>query len=75
MKGKSARLILTMDSPPLIFRLIMKGPADIAVSRGTLRFTGYGPVRKTYLGPVIRSTPEKREQWLKKIEELGKSQR
>lgn len=71
MKGKSARLILTMDTPPLIFRLLMKRPADLAVSRGTLRFCGYGPVRRTFLGSVKRSSEQRRARWLNKIEKLG----
>jgi NAD(P)H dehydrogenase (quinone) len=71
MKGKSARLILTMDTPPLLYRILMKRCADLPLVRGTLRFTGFGPVRTTYLGPVKHSTEKRRLRWIARAEALG----
>jgi len=71
MRGKSARIIVTMDSPPLFYRLVMNRPADCAIGCGTLKFTGFAPLRISHFGPVRRSSPERRNRWLKKVEKFG----
>jgi dTDP-glucose 4,6-dehydratase len=38
---------------------------------GTLIFSGFGPVRRTYLGSVPKTTPEERERFLQKVRRLG----
>ena len=71
MKGRSARCIVTMNTPPLLYRLFIKRPGDHAVNRGVLRFVGYRPVRFTHLGSVKRSDLKKRRHWLQKVRRLG----
>jgi len=71
LTGKSARLIVTMDAPPLFYCLFTKKPGHNAVKKGVLQFCGVNPVRITSLGPVKGSSETRRKQWLEKIENYG----
>ncbi|MBW6458792.1 MAG: NAD(P)H-dependent oxidoreductase, partial [FCB group bacterium] len=72
MKGKSARLIVTMNSPKWYYKFIVGRPGDRSMKRSVLGFAGFRPVRITHLGPLKNSDPDQRQKWLNKIETLGK---
>jgi putative NADPH-quinone reductase len=65
--GRSARVIQTMDWPPLAFRLVLGRPAHKALGGATLAFCGFKPVRFTDVGRVKGSTPEQRAGWLEQV--------
>jgi len=71
LRGKSARLIITMDSPSFIYRFIFRSPGENIMKRSVLRFSGVRPVRVTRVGWMVVSTKNYRRRWLKKIERLG----
>jgi NAD(P)H dehydrogenase (quinone) len=71
LKGKTARLIVTMDSPPWYYRLVLRGAGHHIMKRGILQFCGVHPVRITEIGTVKITSAEVREKWLRKVEELG----
>lgn len=71
LKGKSARLIITADSPQWYDFLIMKRPAINQFKKGTLGFCGISQVKVTYIAPIKNSSFDYREKWLKKIYLLG----
>ena len=71
LKGRSARLIATMDSPPWYFRWLMGQPGMNMMRRSLLEFCGIRPVRCTAIGSVRFSTPARRERWLREVRELG----
>ena len=71
LKGKSARLIITADTPKWYDFLIMKQPAINQFKKGTLQFCGINPVKVTYIAPIKNSSLNFREKWLKKITVLG----
>ncbi len=73
LKGRSARLIVTMDMPPIFDILIWRSRGIFAIKNGILNFCGISPVRITRIGPVKTSDAQKREIWLKKIESLGRA--
>ncbi|MGR7814395.1 NAD(P)H-dependent oxidoreductase [Lacinutrix undariae] len=73
LKGKSARLIITADTPKWYDFLIMKSPAINQFKKGTLEFCGVSPVRITYIASIKNSTLGFREKWLKKVTLLGES--
>ncbi|MEL6652787.1 MAG: NAD(P)H-dependent oxidoreductase [Bacteroidota bacterium] len=75
LKGKSARMIMTGDTPYWYYRLVMKEAATVQLRKGTLMFSGIKPVRTTYLGPIRQATAEKRQAWLEKVERLGRELR
>ncbi|MEM8900248.1 MAG: NAD(P)H-dependent oxidoreductase [Bacteroidota bacterium] len=70
-KGKSARLVITADSPAWYNKLFMGSPAIKQLKRGTLQFTGINPVRVTYIAPIRGSSEAFRKNWLKKLRLLG----
>ncbi len=71
LTGKTAHIISTMDAPPLYYRWIIKNPGGKQMKH-FLKFCGLKPVRQTYFGSVIKSTDKQRQQWLTKVETLGK---
>ncbi|MCK4888330.1 MAG: NAD(P)H-dependent oxidoreductase [Candidatus Aminicenantes bacterium] len=70
LTGKSARFIITMDTPPWFFKLVIGNPAG-KMMKDILSFCGIKPVKGTYFGSVKMSTPEKREKWLEKTYRIG----
>ncbi|GAA4823236.1 NAD(P)H-dependent oxidoreductase [Nocardioides caeni] len=73
LAGRSARVIVTTDSPGWWLRGLMGDSAVRQLTRSTLRFCGLKPVRATRIGVVHGSTPERRESWLRKVSDLGRS--
>jgi NAD(P)H dehydrogenase (quinone) len=59
LKGKSARLIVTMDTPLWYFRLINGQPGHKAMEKSTLDFCGIKPVKISSIGPVKHSKKRK----------------
>lgn len=73
LKGKTARIISTADSPKWYYDWVMKGPATHHLKRGTLEFCGVKPVKTTYIGPVKDSTDEFRRKWIEKVNRMGEA--
>ena len=71
LKGKSARLIVTMDTPPWYYQLIYGRPGHNAMKKSTLEFCGVKPVKISSIGPVKHSKESKRISWLTQIQKLG----
>lgn len=71
LKGKTAHIIMTSDTPRWYDYLFLKSPAINQLKKGTLEFCGIHPVKVTYISGVTHSTSEFRENWLKKITALG----
>ncbi len=72
MTGRSARVILTMDTPPWVLRWLWGRPILRRLKTQVLGFCGFAPVRFTTLGVVRRSTAEQRAAWLAQVEALGR---
>jgi|HigsolmetaAR203D_1030402.scaffolds.fasta_scaffold21370_2 Putative NADPH-quinone reductase (modulator of drug activity B) len=71
LKGKTARLIVTMDTPTWYNRWIYRRPGIKVMKRHILRFCGIHPVRVTEFGSVKFSTAERRARWLAQVKQLG----
>lgn len=71
LKGKSARLIVTMDTPPWYFWLFYGRPGHNAMKKSTLEFCGIKPVKISSIGPIKYSKKSKRISWLTQVEKLG----
>lgn len=71
LKGKSARLIVTMDTPPWYNRWIYKRAGHQVMKRNILQFCGIRPVRITEFGPVRTSSEKRRAEWLAQVKRLG----
>lgn len=66
LRGRSAHLITTMDTPALVYRLVYRAPGYNAMRRATLHFCGIEPVRITPFGSVLRSDAVERRRWLRR---------
>jgi NAD(P)H dehydrogenase (quinone) len=71
LKGKSARIIATMDTPYLYYKYIYGNPGINQLKKVILEFCGIKPVKVTYYAPIRSSTPDQRTEWLEKTETLG----
>lgn len=71
MKGKTARVVITMNVHPFIARVIF-GDYSNEVRRGILGFAGFSPVRLTTIGPIEKMTPERRASWGEKIKHYAR---
>lgn len=71
LKGKSARIITTLDQPSFYYKLMFKAPSVNQLKKCTLQFCGVNPVKVTYVGVIKTSDENKRSKWLSKIEVLG----
>ncbi|MGN2408982.1 NAD(P)H-dependent oxidoreductase [Pseudomonas syringae] len=72
LKGRTAELLVTMDTPPRYFRWIYGAPAHRQMIRTILGFCGIKTRRLTEFAPVRTSTEEQRQQWLHQALALGK---
>ncbi len=71
LKGKTARVIITMDQHPFLTWLLI-GDYSNEIRRGILWFCGIWPAHVTSIGPIQRLDPEQRTKWGDKIAKLGK---
>lgn len=71
LKGKTARIICTLDQPGWYYKWIYGSPSHNALKKGTLNFIGVNKVRITAIGPIRLSRIEFRAKWLGKVEKLG----
>ena len=71
LRGKTAELLTTMDTPVWVYQWLYKGPGHHALAQATLGFCGVRTVRKTVFGPVRRSTPTQRARWVAQARGLG----
>lgn len=74
LKGKSARIITTLDQPSWYYALVYGRPSVNQLKRSTLQFCGISPVKVTYIGIIKTSDPIKRDKWLQKVQQLGHKQ-
>ena len=66
LNGRSAQLITTMDTPPLIYRFVYRQPGKNAMERATLVFCGIRPVHSMVCGSVKNSSLHLRQKWLER---------
>jgi len=72
LKGKTARVILTMDTPPWYYVLIQRAPVIHQLKKATLEFVGFTAIKSKMIGPVISSSKEARSKWLDYAAGLGR---
>ncbi len=72
LKGKSARYIMTMDSPAFLYKLLQGGPGFKIINRSILKFSGFSPIKRSAFYSVRASTQEKRTKWLEQMNALGR---
>jgi putative NADPH-quinone reductase len=71
LKGRSARVVVTMGMPAFFYRLWYLGHGVAGMRRNILNFVGIRPVRETLFGMVDGVSAATREKWLAKMHALG----
>lgn len=64
LRGRSAHLLVTMDTPPWYYRWVYRMPGLHQVRKTTLAFCGIEPRRTLTFGPILDSSAAQREAWL-----------
>ena len=74
LAGRSADVIVTMDTPPLYLRLAYFDPLGWRYRRQVLGFVGFRPIRLLYFGMVRRGGAERNlPKWRARIERAARS--
>ena len=71
LSGRSAHLLVTMDTPPWYFRWVYRMPGHNQMKRTILEFSGIKPVTISSFGPIKGSSQQKREKWLAQVSAYG----
>ncbi|MFL1546509.1 NAD(P)H-dependent oxidoreductase [Pseudomonas sp. O39] len=62
--GRTAHLLVTLDTPPWYYRWFYRMPGIHQLRSATLAFCGIQPIKTLLFGPVLGSTPAQRAKWL-----------
>lgn len=71
LKGRSARVVVTMGMPAFIYRWFFGAHSLKSLERNILRFVGIRPVRESLIG-MVEGSVAAREKWLRKMTDLGR---
>lgn len=69
LKGRTARIVVTMGMPALAYRWYFRAHSLKNLERNILGFCGIGPVRETLVGMV--ESEKRRAKWLQTMNRLG----
>jgi putative NADPH-quinone reductase len=72
LKGRSSRVVTTMDSPAFWYQLWHRASLHTSFVNATLRYVGFGPVKTTTVYRLRELSAEQRGQWVQRLEELGR---
>lgn len=72
LRGKSARIVITMGMPALIYRWYFRAHSLKSLERNILGLCGIKPVKVSLVGMVEAEDAGKRKQWLEKMHALGR---
>lgn len=70
MKGKSARMVVTMGMPGFLYAWLYRAHGVKGLARNILGFVGFAPVRHTYVG-MVEGGEKRAAAWLAQMERLG----
>lgn len=73
LKGKTAEIICTMDTPVWYYKYVLGPKATQILKKSIFAFCGLKNIRTTYLAVIKSSTEEQRQKWLEKVENLGRN--
>lgn len=71
LKGRSARIITTMDQPGWYYWLFYGKPSINQLKKSTLQFCGISPVKVTAIGPIRNADATRRKNFITKVNALG----
>jgi putative NADPH-quinone reductase len=71
LSGRSARVVVTMGMPALIYRWYFRAHSVKSLERNLLGIVGIAPVHETLIGLTANLKPDDAQKWFKKLERLG----
>lgn len=71
LKGKTAHIMVTMDSPGFFYKLFLRSPGHNSMKKSILSFVGIKTKRISNFRIVKTSSSKQRKRWLKKAYLLG----
>lgn len=72
LAGRTADLLVSMDSPPWYYRWVAHMPGHHQMRRAILEFSGIRPVRVHSFGPVLGAEAARVQQWLGQAQAAGR---
>lgn len=75
MRGKTARIVITMGMPASIYRFYYGAHSLKSLERNILRLAGIGPIKESLIGMVEAIDDARRRQWLHTMRRLGQQSR
>lgn len=73
LRGRSARIVVTMGMPAMVYRWFYLSHSLRSLERNVLKFAGIGPVRETLFGMVKDSGERTRNGWIERMTALGRT--
>lgn len=73
LNGRSARVVVTMGMPALVYRWYFRAHSVKSLERNILGFVGISPVHETLIGMVATLSEKDAAGWLKKLGNLVKN--
>jgi putative NADPH-quinone reductase len=71
LQGRTADLLVTMDTPPWYYRWVYRMPGLHQVRKTTLAFCGIRPRTTLTFGPLLNSTARQRQTWLARAKAIA----
>ena len=75
LRGRSARVVVTMGMPSVVYRLWFLGHGIAGMKRSILHFVGISPVRETLFGMVAGASDATRAKWIQQMRRMGERAR
>ncbi len=72
LTGRSARVVVTMGMPALLYRFYFRAHSVKSLERNILGFVGIGPIDETLIGRIEALDDRGREGWLARLRRLGR---
>lgn len=71
LSGRSARLVVTMGMPALVYRYVFRAHSVKSLERNVLGFVGIAPVHETLIGLVEGADEKSRVRWFETLRRQG----
>lgn len=72
LTGRSARVVVTMGMPAMVYRWYFRAHSVKSLERNILGFVGIAPVHETLIGQVGKLSEADAKKWLAKLKVLGR---
>ena len=72
LAGKSARLLVSMDSSLWTHKYSLGSPGEAALKSGTLEFCGIQPVKISYFAEIRKASDNMIKSWFEQVIKIGK---